>query len=40
VALQVKTLAVLFDEEFLVIETEAWLRVLFMAFNRYYANCI
>ena len=35
---QVKAFAILFDEKFLVIEAEAWLMALAIAFNRYYAN--
>ena len=39
-AFQVKSLAVLFDEKLLIIEAEARLMALAIAFNRYYANGI
>ena len=39
-AFQVKPLAVLFDEKLLIIEAEARLMALVIAFNRYNANGI
>lgn len=37
-AFQIKALAVLFDEEFLVIEAQTWLIALAIAINRYDTN--